>query len=63
MERDEMSTLYRGPPIDASYQISVHLAKRGQRRSFFLKKSTNQIQELTVAAKFVYGMGRNEYSL
>jgi hypothetical protein len=26
MDRDEMSTLYRGPPIDASYQVSVHLA-------------------------------------
>jgi hypothetical protein len=28
MDRDEMSTLYRGPPIDASYQVSVYLAKR-----------------------------------
>ena len=26
-----MSTLYRGPPIDASYQVSDHLAKRFQR--------------------------------
>jgi hypothetical protein len=26
--RDEISTLYREPPIDASYQVSVHLAKR-----------------------------------
>ena len=32
MDRDEMSNLYRGPPIDASYQVSVHLAKRFQRR-------------------------------
>jgi hypothetical protein len=30
-----MSTLYRGPPIDASYQVSVHLANRFQRRRFF----------------------------
>jgi hypothetical protein len=29
-----MSNLYRGPPIDASYNISVHLAKRFQRRRF-----------------------------
>jgi hypothetical protein len=33
-----MSNLYRGlntePSIDASYQVSVHLAKRFQRRSF-----------------------------
>jgi hypothetical protein len=25
-DRDEMSNLYRGPSIDASYQGSVHLA-------------------------------------
>jgi hypothetical protein len=35
MDRDEMSNLYRGPSIDASYQVSVHLAKRFQRRRFF----------------------------
>ena len=35
LDRDEMSNLYRGPPIDASYQVSVHLAKRFQRRRFF----------------------------
>ena len=35
MDRGEMSNLYRGPPMDASYQISVHLAKRFQRRRFF----------------------------
>jgi hypothetical protein len=28
MDRDEMSTIYRGLPIDASYQVSV------QRRRF-----------------------------
>jgi hypothetical protein len=28
MDRDEMSNLYRGPSIDASYQVSVHLAQR-----------------------------------
>ena len=33
-DRDEMSNLYRGPSIDASYQVSVHLAKRFQRRRF-----------------------------
>jgi hypothetical protein len=27
MDRDEMSNLYRGPSIDASYQVSVHLAQ------------------------------------
>jgi hypothetical protein len=56
-----MSTLYRGPSIDASYQVSVHLAKRFQRRSF--KKSANQKQELPVAAMFVNGSGQNVQSL
>ena len=34
MDRDEMSNLYRGTFIDASYQVSVHLAKRFWRRRF-----------------------------
>jgi hypothetical protein len=29
-----MSNLHRGHSIDASYQVSVHLAKRLQRRRF-----------------------------
>ena len=33
-DRDKMSNLYREPSIDASYQVSVHLAKRFQRRGF-----------------------------
>jgi hypothetical protein len=33
-DRDDMSNLHRGHPIDASYQVSVHLAKRFQRRRF-----------------------------
>jgi hypothetical protein len=34
MDQDEMNNLYRGPSIDASYQVSVQLAKRFQRRRF-----------------------------
>jgi hypothetical protein len=30
--RDEMCSIYRGPSIDASYQVTVHLAKQFQRR-------------------------------
>ena len=33
-DRNEISSLYRGPSIEASYQVSVHLAKRFQRRRF-----------------------------
>jgi hypothetical protein len=35
-DQDEMSNLHRGHSIDASYQASVHLTKRFQRRK--LKK-------------------------
>ena len=35
MDRDGMSNLYRGPSIDASYQVSDHLAKRFQGEDFF----------------------------
>jgi hypothetical protein len=34
MDRDEMSNHYRGPPIGASYQVSVHLVKQFQGRRF-----------------------------
>jgi hypothetical protein len=33
-DRDKMSNPYREPSIDASYQVSVHLAKQFQRRRF-----------------------------
>jgi hypothetical protein len=42
MDRDEMCNLYRGPSIDASYQVSVHLDKRFQRR--FLEIDQSEIR-------------------
>jgi hypothetical protein len=33
-DRDGMSNLYRGPSIDASYQVLVQLAKQFQERRF-----------------------------
>jgi hypothetical protein len=33
-DQDEMRNLYREPSIDASYQVSLHLAKRFRRRRF-----------------------------
>jgi hypothetical protein len=33
-DQDEMSNLYRGPSIDASYQVSVQLVKQFQGRRF-----------------------------
>jgi hypothetical protein len=46
MDQDKMNNLYRGPSIDASYQIAVHLGKRFQRRRFFLE--INQSETITV---------------
>jgi hypothetical protein len=53
-----MSNLYRRPSIDASYHVSVLLAKRFRRR-IFKKKSANQKQEVPVAAMFVNRSGQN----
>ena len=50
MDRDEMSNLYRGPSIDASYQVLVHMDEGFQRRS-------------PLVAMFVNGSGWNEQSL
>jgi hypothetical protein len=40
---DEMSNLYRGPSIDASYQVSVHFAERFQRRRIKCEKLRRQM--------------------
>ena len=71
MDRDEMSNHNTGLSIDASYQVSVHLTNRFQRRRIWpsgfrgkdFQKSTNQKQELLVAAMSVHGSGRNQHSL
>jgi hypothetical protein len=34
MDLDKMCNLKKGPSIDASYQVSVHLVKRFQRKRF-----------------------------
>ena len=45
MDRDKMSTLYRGPSIDASYQVSVHMAEGFQRRRLKCEKLTDDRQQ------------------
>jgi len=46
-DRDAKSNLCRGPSIDASYQVSVHLAKRFQRRRLKCEKSMNDRRRTT----------------
>jgi hypothetical protein len=60
-DRDEISNLYRGSFIDATYHVSVQLAQQFQRRRFL--ETTNLKQELPVAAMFANESGRNEQSL
>jgi hypothetical protein len=40
-DRDEISSLYRGPSIDVSFQVSVHLANQFQR---FLEIDKSEIR-------------------
>jgi hypothetical protein len=46
--------MYGEPSIDPSYQVSVHLAKRFQRRRF-LKIGQSETRELPVVAMFGNG--------
>jgi hypothetical protein len=55
MDRDEMSTLYRGPPIDASYQVSLHLAERFQRRRLKCEKLTDDGRQVMAKAQIAFG--------
>ena len=49
MDRDKMSNLQRGPSIDASYQVSIHLAKGFQRRRLKCEKLTDDRRRTTKA--------------
>ena len=46
MDRDEMSNLYRGPSIDASYQVSDQLALWFQRRRLKCEKLTDDGRQM-----------------
>jgi hypothetical protein len=55
MDRDEISILYRGPSIDASYQVSVHLAEGFQRRRLKCEKLTDDgLQVIAKARQFMF---------
>jgi hypothetical protein len=60
-DQDKMTNHYRGPSIDASYHISVHLGKWFQRRRFCLE--INQSETRIASGGHVFnGLGRNEQS-
>ena len=55
MDWDKMSNLYRGPSIDASYQVSVHLAEGFQRRRLNCEKLTEDGRQVMAKAHIAFG--------
>jgi hypothetical protein len=50
-----MSNLYKGPSIDASYQVSVHLAEGFQRRRLKCEKLTDNGRQMMAKAHIAFG--------
>ena len=55
MDRNKMSNLYNGPSIDASYQISVHLAEEFQRGRLKCEKLTDDGHQVIAKAHLAKG--------
>jgi hypothetical protein len=55
MDRDDMRNHYRRPSKDASYQVSVHLAKGFQRRRLKCEKLTNDGCQVMAKAHVAFG--------
>jgi hypothetical protein len=49
-----MSNLYRGPSIDASYQVSVHMAEGFQRRRLKCEKLTDDGRQVMAKAHVAF---------
>jgi hypothetical protein len=55
MDWDEMSNLYREPSIDASYQVSAHLAEGFQRGRLKCENLTDDGRQVMAKAHIVFG--------
>ena len=55
MDQVKMNKLYRGPSIDASYQDSVHMAERFQRRRLKCEKLTDDGRQVMAKAHIDFG--------
>ena len=55
MDWDEMSNLYRGPSIDTSYQVSLHLAEWFQRKRLKCEKLTDDGRQVMAKAHTAFG--------
>jgi hypothetical protein len=63
MDRDEMSNLYRGPSIDASYQVPLHLAEGFQRRRLKCEKLTDDRRRTPSDGKSSHCLSQGELKL
>jgi hypothetical protein len=52
-----MSKFYSGSYIDASYQVSVHLAEKFQRRRLKYEKLTDDGRQVMAKANIAFGKG------
>jgi hypothetical protein len=55
MHWDEMTIIYRGPSMDASRQVSVHLAEGFQRRRLKCEKLTDDRRQVMAKAHMAFG--------
>ena len=55
MDRDKMSNHYKGPSIDASYQVSVYLSEWFQRRRLKCEKLTDDGRQVMAKAHIAFG--------
>ena len=54
-DQDEISKIYRGPSLDASYQVSVHLAKGFPRKRLKCEKLTDDGCQVMAKAHIAFG--------
>ena len=54
-DQDKMSNLYRGPSIDASYQVSLYLTEGFQRRRLKCEKLTDDGRQVMAKAHIAFG--------
>ena len=55
MDRDKMSIIYKVSSIDTSYQVSVHLAERFQRRRLKCEKQTDDGRQVMAKGLIAFG--------
>ena len=55
MDRDKMGNLHKGPSIDDSYKVSVHLAEGFQRRRLKCEKLTDDGRQVMAKAHIAFG--------